>query len=261
MTDSIDIVISIVTIVRNDASHIAHTIESVIHQDYPFKEYIVVDGASTDGTQAVIERYASSIQTYISEPDKGIYNAMNKGLRLATGHYVIFMNCGDCFTGEHVLSEIANSISQSKGEPAMVYGDYRAKTKDGYSPQIPSFPPGRIWYGTMASHQSTFYNLNFLRTHNLCYDESYKIAADYKLNIECIHRSRKNVLQLHVCVSDFDTMGVSNIQHSLGLSEADRARKEALGMNVLYRKGIIVLQLMMRFIRFNLYPLYKLIRH
>lgn len=91
------IIISIVTIVYNDHNHIERTIHSVLDQDYPYIDYVIVDGASTDGTKECIYRYEAFLGTLISEPDKGIYDAMNKGLQAVKGNYVLFMNSGDCF--------------------------------------------------------------------------------------------------------------------------------------------------------------------
>ena len=87
--------ISIVTIVRNDAEHIAETMESVLSQDYPDVEYIVIDGASTDGTKEIVEKYRDRLAAFVSEPDKGIYDAMNKGIRLAGVDVIGMINSGD----------------------------------------------------------------------------------------------------------------------------------------------------------------------
>src|SRR4051812_1110497 len=88
-------VLSVITVVYNNVSHIERTLLSVLDQTYPHIEYIVIDGASTDGTLVIIEKYKDRIAKLISEPDKGIYDAMNKGLAIATGDYVLFMNSGD----------------------------------------------------------------------------------------------------------------------------------------------------------------------
>ena len=97
MSDKISYKVTVVTVVFNDAAHIESTMLSVIGQTYKNIEYIVIDGKSNDGTTDLIKRYSDKITKWISEPDKGIYDAMNKGLALATGDYVIFMNSGDKF--------------------------------------------------------------------------------------------------------------------------------------------------------------------
>ena len=108
MTDEIKI--SVITIVYNGESYVERTIKSVIYQTYKNIEYILIDGASTDGTMKIVECNREYFHTIISEPDKGIYNAMNKGLRLASGDYVIFMNAGDCLASDDVLEKVVASV-------------------------------------------------------------------------------------------------------------------------------------------------------
>ena len=95
--------ITVVTVVYNDVKHIEDTILSVVNQTYPNIEYIIIDGGSTDGTVDIIKKYADHIAYWVSEPDKGIYDAMNKGLKKATGEWVNFMNSGDCFAQSKTL--------------------------------------------------------------------------------------------------------------------------------------------------------------
>ena len=254
------IVISVVTIVYNDCSHIERTIQSVLNQDYPEVDYIVVDGLSTDGTSDIISNYASQINTFVSEKDKGIYDAMNKGLRLAVGDYIIFMNSGDCFSDNSVLSQIVQCIKSFEVRPVMVYGDYRQSYEFGFSPVIPSRSYKKAWYGAFASHQSTLYNLHFLRDYNICYDLSYKIAADYKLNLEVVKNANDAIEKINLCISDFDMTGVSQTNQSKGLQEADRARKEALEMSYLCRKAIILLTLSAHALKKYFNPLYTKLR-
>ena len=98
--------ISIITVVRNDVVHIEQTMLSVLGQTYGNVEYIVIDGGSTDGTVDIIKKYADKLAYWVSEPDGGIYPAMNKGLQHATGEWVNFMNSGDSFADENVLEEV-----------------------------------------------------------------------------------------------------------------------------------------------------------
>ena len=102
--------LTVVTIVRNGAPQIARTVESVIAQDYAALDYVVIDGASTDGTLAALEPWRARIAQVLSEPDRGLYDAMNKGLRLATGEFVLFMNCGDVFASPTAVSEAMAGI-------------------------------------------------------------------------------------------------------------------------------------------------------
>lgn len=254
--------ISVVTIVYNDKTHIGKTIESVLSQSARDQiEYIVVDGLSTDGTSECIETYNDRIDIYIREKDSGIYNAMNKGIAHSTGDYVIFMNSGDRFSSPNVIKSTISAIESHSGPPALVYGDYREVKKGVYTNPIPARTPTKIWYGPVASHQSTFYNLEFLHKYGLSYDESYRIAADYKLSLQVITKAVDNVLRIPVCVSDFDTGGCSNTNQDLGLQEANRARREILGWGRIRIAGLTMVLLAARFTKKYLSPLYRLLRH
>lgn len=255
--------ISVVTIVYNDVKHIQKTIESVLSQTaLSDMEYVVVDGKSTDGTSDIIKSYQSNIDNYICETDSGIYNAMNKGLKCVTGDYVIFMNSGDAFSSSSVVADVLGAARALPELPAMIYGDYRECSGTSYSDNIPSRHYSKIWYGAVASHQSTFYNVAFLRRNNLVYDESYKIAADYKLSMEVITLAKGDVLQLSgLCVCDFDITGVSCCNQNRGLEEANRARREVLHYSQIRIAGISLLQLSARYLKRFAKPLYKLMRH
>lgn len=253
--------ISVVTIVFNDKDNICKTIESVLDQSVRTDiEYIIVDGKSTDGTSELILKYADEIDIYICEKDTGIYNAMNKGLYHAHGEYVIFMNSGDCFSHTNVIASTISAIDNHSATPALVYGDYRESKEGVYTSQIPSRTSKWIWYGPVASHQSTFYNLAFLRQHGLSYDESYKIAADYKLTLEVITRATGNVLRIPVCISDFDTSGSSNANRNLGLREANKVRREVLGWGAGKETALTILLLCARYARLYGGCFYKLLR-
>lgn len=253
------IIVSVITVVYNDKQHIEKTINNVLSQDYPFIEYIIIDGNSNDGTKEIITQYSSKI-IFISEPDSGIYNAMNKGIKLATGSYLIFMNSGDTFTNNTIISQVISYIKDVQKLPNIIYGNYREFYNGKFSPIIPARSYKKIWYGAFASHQSTFYNRDFLTENKLIYDESYKIAADYKLNLEIVKYSKDNILQIPICISDFDKNGVSSTNQSLGLTEANRARKEVLDMGLLKRESIIILQICARWLRTYCKGIYKLLR-
>ena len=128
MSDKISYKVTVVTVVFNDVAHIENTMLSVIGQTYKKIEYIVIDGKSNDGTTSLIRQYSDRIATWISEPDKGIYDAMNKGLALASGDYVIFMNSGDEFMDNAVLEHVFDSIS---GYPDVIYGHTIGIHKNG----------------------------------------------------------------------------------------------------------------------------------
>lgn len=253
-------IFTVVTIVYNDVAHIERTIKSVLGQQYPHIDYVVIDGASTDGTVDILERYRERLSTFVSEKDSGIYNAMNKGLSHTKGDYVIFMNSGDCFSSPTILKEVEEAIAHCNEKPLLVYGNYRESTDEGCGKPIPARSHKKAWYGAFASHQSMFYNVDFLRREHLQYDERYRIAADYKLNLVVATKVGDRVLLLPLCISDFDVTGVSNINQNRGMMEADRARKEVLGMSLVRRRAILGVQLFARWTKKYLSPLYKVVR-
>lgn len=121
--------LSIITICYNCREDLEKTIQSVISQTYPDKEYIVIDGGSTDGSTKVLERYKDKIDILISEPDNGIYDALNKGIKKATGEWIICLNAGDVFTSEHIISTIlSQEIPQDK---SFIYSDFYLCHHDG----------------------------------------------------------------------------------------------------------------------------------
>ena len=113
---------TIITVTYNAAHWLERTILSILSQSYPNIEYIIIDGASTDGTIGLIKQYAPGISFWISEPDQGIYDAMNKGLQHATGDYVWFLNAGDTFPNADTLQRIATKIGKKKELPDVIYG-------------------------------------------------------------------------------------------------------------------------------------------
>ena len=255
-----EIKISIVTIVYNGEREIERTIKSVISQTYKNIEYVLVDGASKDNTMQIVEPYRECFHTIISEPDKGIYNAMNKGLGVVSGDYVIFANSGDCLASNDVLERVVDSIRKESQLPDMIYGNYRESGDSALEKEIPCYSHERAWYGMFASHQSIFYRLGLLRDNNIMFDETYKVAADYKLTLQAVVKG-KTFLKLPICISSFDITGISCQNQDLGLYEADRVRKEVLNMPWIKRYGIILTSKTSRYVKKYLGFLYKLYRY
>ena len=119
--------VSVVTVVRNDPAGLARTIDSVASQDYPRIEYLVIDGASTDETPDVLKSHQAKVNRWISEPDAGIYDAMNKGARLASGEYVCFMNAGDTFAASDTVTRMFVPRPTSE----LVWGDCLVESAKG----------------------------------------------------------------------------------------------------------------------------------
>lgn len=121
--------ISVVTVVFNGRDSIAETINSVLAQDYPFIEYIVIDGDSTDGTKDIIERYRDRLDFFVSERDMGVYDAMNKATNIATGEFILFMNCGDQFSSRGAVSS-GMRLVEPEGDQ-IIFGSWQRRIGDG----------------------------------------------------------------------------------------------------------------------------------
>ena len=169
--------LSIITVCRNEEAGIAKTAESIVRQTWQDFEWIVIDGASTDGTLGKLKPYAGRIGRLVSEPDSGIYNAMNKGIRLAQGEYLIFMNGGDAFHHPEVLEEVFSKNPDGD----VLYGDVildngGEQTKCEYPSSIKS----PLWFANRCiSHQGAFIRKELFNRYGM-YDETLQIVSDWK---------------------------------------------------------------------------------
>ena len=166
--------ISVVTVSFNCRDVIEQTICNVLHQTYGNVEYIVIDGASTDGTKEIIDRYADRLAYYVSEPDKGIYEAMNKGILAATGEWIIFRNAGDYFFKPTTIADVF-SWYEDHGEELIV-GGLRSFKHDSYRDGV--YTGGAdVWQRALIPHASTFVRLSAHKAH--LFPTEYRIASDY----------------------------------------------------------------------------------
>lgn len=164
--------ISIITINYNDAAGLKKTIESVINQSYKTIEYIVIDGGSTDNSVEVIKSYEDKIDYWISEPDNGVFDAMNKGLQVCSGDWVNFMNSADTFNNNNVLSNVVFDDS------ILIYGNTIDMPQNI---QQPIFELKSLKYGIiMACHQAMFFNINKVKE-EIYFEDGLKLFADYEL--------------------------------------------------------------------------------
>ena len=182
--------LSVVTVVFNDVNHIEKTIISVLSQTYEDIEYVVIDGNSTDGTKEIIERYTDKIDIFVSESDKGLYDAMNKGLRYATGDYVCFMNSGDLFYDEKTVKKIFASANGDDvdifyGDAVVVDENYRPKGLRRHRP-----PEKLTWKsfkdGMLVSHQAFIPKLSLTEP----YDLTYRYSADFDWCIKLMKKAK-----------------------------------------------------------------------
>ena len=198
--------ITIITVVFNDVSHIENTILSVINQDYPDLEYIVIDGASTDGTLAVINKYRKDINFIISEKDKGVYDAMNKGIALASGKWINFMNSGDSFFSADAISKAFSSYNDN-GE-GLIYGDFfmfNQRGKEDHHVTALAETTDKIVVDP-SFHQAIFARTSEMKAHP--FDISYKLIADYAFLYDLYQRNPKRYYT-HTTICNYDGSGLS----------------------------------------------------
>ena len=203
--------ISIITAAYNSAATLAHTLESVNNQDYPGIEHIIVDGGSTDETVSIIQSYPH-VAKWISEKDKGLYDAINKGIQMATGDVIGILNSDDFFPGNHIVSLIArtfeeNNVSAVYGDIAFVRPGRLEKIVRLYSSK--KFTPRRFGYGYMPAHPS-FYACKSCYEAMGLYKLDYKIAADYELLMRFIFRHGISYRYIPEILVYMRTGGVSN---------------------------------------------------
>lgn len=212
-------IISVITVVYNGEKLLENTILSVVNQTYPNVEYLVIDGNSKDKTVSIIKQYENQVSTWISEPDKGLYDAMNKGLTLATGDFVLFMNAGDEFCNNQVLEQV---FSKYDTETDVLYGEVmmvdEMRNAIGTRTEITTrkLPKKLTWksmkLGMVVCHQA------FIPRRELCpkYIDN-NLSADIDWVIKILKKSRKNI-NTEIIIADFLIGGVSKQRHRQSLN-------------------------------------------
>lgn len=212
--------ISIITVSYNAVDTIESTILSVINQQFNDYEYIIIDGGSSDGTLEIIKKYQDKVTCFISEPDKGIYDAMNKGILVANGNWINFMNSGDLFNDYKVLNNIF--LKNIDSQTSIIYGNTLAKnSKKIITP--PKSINKNFFYGNTICHQSIFFNKNIFEINGL-HNLSYKIIADRILLLEAA-LIKANFMFVDVVISIWDEEGFSKDNVSLYLKESNILRR------------------------------------
>lgn len=211
---------SIITVTHNNLPGLCRTRDSICVQTFRNFEWIVMDGASIDGTPEALQRWQPEIQASISAADNGPYDAMNKGLALAHGEYVLFINAGDALAAPDVLHQLHDALGQHPSDFA--YGDSVEEQPGGTEFYKPARHHAYRWWGMFASHQSMIYRTCFLREMLPAYDLRYRVGADMDL-VWRVLRKTKSVLRIRFSVARTARAGIS-------AAHAARARREQLMM-------------------------------
>ena len=222
--------LSLITVTYNSGATLAYTIKSVLSQTYPDIEYIIVDGASKDNTVAIIKEYETQFKghiKWISEPDKGLYDAMNKGIRMATGEIIGILNSDDFFTNKNVLQKVADTFNEDASLDA-VYGDVHFVNPEDlercvryYSSKV--FNRKLMKLGFMPAHPSFYVRKECFEKYGI-YKTDYKIAADFEFLLRVIYKNKIRTKYLPIDMVTMRTGGAS----TSGLESHKRIMKEHL---------------------------------
>ncbi|MFM9840743.1 MAG: glycosyltransferase family 2 protein [Cyclobacteriaceae bacterium] len=204
--------ISLLTVSFNSASTIQDTIESIRSQDYKNIEYIAVDGNSKDGTVEIIKSYDSFISKWISEPDKGIYDAMNKAIQLATGDVVGILNSDDFYSTNTIISQVAEAFTDEKVD--VVFGDLVFVDPNNLNKIVRKYSsakwhPTKFARGFMPAHPTVFIRRKYYEQFGL-FKTDYKIAADYELLIRFLYVHKLKYKYLPITMVKMRRGGVSS---------------------------------------------------
>ena len=215
--------LSIITVNLNNRDGLQKTIDSVVTQTFKDYEWIVIDGGSTDGSKELIEQYADHFAYWVSEPDKGIYNAMNKGIKMAGGEFLLFLNSGDYLRETNTLDKVFSAFPDGD----IIYGNLtlieRGNAKEDR--QYPDMLSFYDLYQRSLPHPSTFIKTSLLK--NNPYDEQFRIAADWKFFLKMAFESR-DFRHIEIFVSCFDLQGVSSTNTQLLQEEREIIAQEVI---------------------------------
>lgn len=221
---------SIITVTYNAAKVLEDTIQSIVTQTYKNVEYIIIDGRSTDGTLGIINKYRNHIHTVISEPDQGLYDAMNKGIRLATGDYLCFLNAGDCLHEDDTLQLMTHSITGA-ALPDILYGETDIVDSEGHflHKRRLSAPGTLTWKsfkkGMLVCHQAFFVRRDLAEP----YDLHYRFSADFDWCIR-IMKKAKVLHNTRLTLIDYLNEGMTTQHHKASLKERFRIMARHYGL-------------------------------
>ena len=207
---------SIITVNYNNKEGLRKTIESVIHQSFRDFEFIVIDGGSTDGSAEVLKEYNTQISYWVSEPDGGIYQGMNKGIAKATGDYLNFMNSGDCFYSSEILEKVSNYQSNADFIVGKDY-HYNSEINKGHASIQPPRTTMMHFFMATLDHQSSFIKRDLFK--DSPYDESHRLVSDWIFFTEKIVNEGKQVQFIPDVVCRREEGGLSEQQREKNREE------------------------------------------
>ena len=230
--------LSIITINRNNAAGLEKTMRSVASQVGGDFEYVVIDGASTDGSVEVIRSFESSLGDclkWISEPDKGIYNAMNKGIGKTSGDYLQFLNSGDSLVSDDITMRMTEALKR-KEYPPILYGNMLKDMSDGKILRDKGFAGKSIsflgFYTGSLNHPSSYIKKSLFEKYG-GYDESLKIVSDWKWFLQAIILGGEKPVYVDMDVTLFDMNGISEKNKALEKAERRRVLSELIPSTIL----------------------------
>lgn len=213
--------ITVITVTFNVKQTVARAIESVASQKYPDIEYILIDGNSSDGTQAIITRYLSKISNFISEPDTGIYNAMNKGIKLATGEFIYFLGADDYLLDDGVMTDVAEFLVKHPN-CKFLYGNIEVRSSGKinhiHKPAPPELALDSLITGCLP-HQASFAHKSLFDDPDIgLFSEQYRTASDYEWFIKMatkLSTQANNIAYIDRVIASYNADGSSGDLHKM----------------------------------------------
>jgi glycosyltransferase involved in cell wall biosynthesis len=206
--------VSIITITYNSAATVEDTLKSVVNQDYPNIEYLIIDGKSKDSTLQIVDKYKDKITKIVSEKDKGLYDALNKGIGLATGDIVGMLHSDDLYASDHVISDIVKTFENNK-EAEGVYADLVFVDRNDINKitrtwESGDYEEGDFLNGWMPPHPTFFVKKECYERYGV-FNTTLRLSADYELMLRMIHKNKIKLAYLPKVVVKMRMGGVSNV--------------------------------------------------
>ena len=216
-----NLLLTVITINYNNAIGLLKTIKSVIQQTYTDFEYVIIDGGSTDSSLAVIKDFETEVNYWVSEPDNGVYNAMNKGLKAAKGDFVFFLNSGDVLYDDNVIAKLLNTLSL---DDDLVYGDVLLKHEHNNWERLqvhPEILPFSYFYKGTICQQACFFKKSLFDS-IFYFNETYKIISDWEFLVYALYIKQVKYRKINLLISIYDMEGISSTPELRYISKQER---------------------------------------